>query len=112
VPTGTVRDRVGDVPGVDLAVAYGIPAGRYELLAAAVTLRAPVSAEDFTAAFPDEGPDLIRIVEEIETSSYARLLTGRLREEGIPDTGTAYFRDSGGRYRPLTDADRDRLRAL
>ncbi len=112
VPTASVRDRIGDVPGVDLAVAYGIPAGRFELLAAAVTLRAPVSSEDFTTAFPDEGPDLIRVVEEIETSAYARLLTGTLREEGIPDTGTAYFRDSGGRYRPLTDADRERLRTL
>ncbi|GAA2726793.1 AMP-binding protein [Actinocorallia aurantiaca] len=112
VPTGGVRDRVGDVPGVDLAVAYGIPAGRFELLAAAVTLRTPVSPEDFTAAFPEEGPDLIRVVEEIETSAYARLLTRELRAEGIPEEGTAFFRDSGGRYRPLTDADRERLRTL
>jgi putative long chain acyl-CoA synthase len=112
VPTGLVRDRVGNVPGVDLAVVYGIPAGRFELVAAAVTLRSPVSAEDFTAAFPDEGPALIRVVEEIETSAYARLLTRALREEGVPDAGTAFFRDAGGRYRPLTDADRQRLRAL
>ncbi|GAB3670891.1 acyl-CoA synthetase [Actinocorallia lasiicapitis] len=109
VPTGLIRDRIGDVPGVDLAVAYGIPSGRFELLAAAVTLRAPVSAADFTAAFPDEGPALIRVVEEIPANDYARLLVGELREQGVPEEGTAYFRDEDGSYQPLTDVARKRL---
>ncbi|GAB2867634.1 acyl-CoA synthetase [Actinocorallia aurea] len=113
VPCGIVRDRIGDVPGVDLAVAYGIPAGRHDLLAAAVTLRAPVAPADFTAAFPESGPDLIRIVDEIDTNPYARLLTGRFRAEGVPDEdgGIAYYRDTSGEYRPLTDAARESLRA-
>ncbi|MCD0448819.1 AMP-binding protein [Actinocorallia sp. API 0066] len=110
VPCGIIRDRIGDVPGVDLAVAYAIPAGRHDLLAAAVTLRAPVTAADFTAAFPDRGPDLIRVVDEIDASPYARLLTTRLRTEAIPDQGTAYYRDASGSYRPLTPTARTRLR--
>ncbi|WP_344827982.1 AMP-binding protein [Actinocorallia longicatena] len=110
VPTGLARDRIGDVPGVDLAVAYGIPSGRFELLAAAVTLRTPVGAADFTAAFPDDGPSLIRVVDELPANAYARLLTAGLRAEGVPAEGTAYFRAEDGTYQPLTDVARERLR--
>jgi putative long chain acyl-CoA synthase len=111
VPTGPIRDRLADVQAVDLAVAYGIPVGRFELLTAAVTLRAPVSAAEFTLAFSDGGPALIRVVDEIPASDLSQLRTAELREEGIPEEGTAFYRDENGAYRPLTDNGRKRLRA-
>jgi putative long chain acyl-CoA synthase len=111
VPTGPIRDRLADVQAVDLAVVYGIPVGRFELLTAAVTLRAPVAAAEFTLAFSDGGPALIRVVEEIPASDLSQLRTAELREAGIPEDGTAFYRDENGAYRPLTDNGRKRLRA-
>ncbi|MEO5875906.1 MAG: AMP-binding protein [Streptosporangiaceae bacterium] len=111
VATGPVRDRLADIQGIDLAIAYGVPVGRFEVLTAAVTLRAPVAAAEFTLAFPDHGPALIRVVEEIPTSDLSRLRATALREEGIPEDGTAFYRDENGAYHPLTDNGRKRLRA-
>jgi putative long chain acyl-CoA synthase len=110
--TVPIRDALGELPAVDLAVAYGVPEGSapgLELAAAAVTLRAgrEVTARDLTEALmglePAERPSVVRVVDEIPVTTWYRPVTGPLRAQGIPRTG------AGGRvwYR---DRERDAYR--
>ncbi|MCW2885964.1 MAG: Polyhydroxyalkanoic acid synthase [Streptosporangiaceae bacterium] len=115
VPPGPIRTALGDLPAVDLAVAYGVPVDGVELAAAAVTLRpgAELRAVDLTEAFlavpPPMRPVLVRIVHEIPVTDCHRLLTSSLRDEGIP-AAAAFYREAAGGYRALTAADRGRLK--
>ncbi|HWF36704.1 MAG TPA: AMP-binding protein, partial [Solirubrobacteraceae bacterium] len=110
--TVPIRDALGELPAVDLAVAYGVPEGSapgLELAAAAVTLRAgrELTARDLTEALmglePAERPSVVRVVDEIPVTTWYRPVTGPLRAQGIPRTG------AGGRvwYR---DRERDAYR--
>jgi putative long chain acyl-CoA synthase len=117
---GPIRDALGDLPAVDLAVAYGVrPEGaKHETAMAAVTLRAgcELQARDIgraLSACPPEGrPAIVGVVERIPVTTWFRPLTGPLREAGIPQPGQAWYRDaSGENYRPLTAAARKRLAA-
>jgi putative long chain acyl-CoA synthase len=122
--TTPIRDALGDLPAVDLAVAYGVPAspwedGGLEIAVAAVTLRAgrELTARDITETLlgldPAERPAIVHIVEEIPVTTWYRPLTGPLRAAGIPHPGEsrgAWYRDRAeDAYRPLTDEVRGEL---
>jgi putative long chain acyl-CoA synthase len=115
-----IRDALGDLPPVDLAVSYGLrPAGQTEELAiAAVTLRDghELTAEMISRSVAElaqaERPAIVHVVDEIPVTTWFRPLTRPLRDAGLPpaDTAAAWYLDRGGRrYRPLTDAARRRL---
>ena len=119
-----IRDALGDLPAVDLAVSYGVrPDGAQDALAvAAVTLRRghELDAASLAAAVdalpPAQRPTVVRVVDEIPVTTWFRPLTGPLRAAGVPvpteDGLPAFYLDrSGKRYRPLTDAARRRLLA-
>ncbi|MBV8432069.1 MAG: AMP-binding protein [Solirubrobacterales bacterium] len=120
--TTPIRDALGELDAVDLAVAYGVlpPGGEHEVPVAAVTLRAgpyELKARDIARVMaglsPEQRPLIVRVVDEIPVTTWFRPLTGPLREAGIPEGregAQAWYRDaSGERYRPLTEAARKRL---
>ncbi len=119
--TSPIRDALGDLPAVDLAVAYGVQAngGEHELAMAALTLRpgAELDAKELGAGLrrlPREArPAIVQVVERIPVTTWFRPLTGPLREAGIPEPDTdmqAWYLDASGEtYRPLTDAAHRRL---
>jgi putative long chain acyl-CoA synthase len=120
VYSAPVRDALGELPAVDLAVAYGLDlAGReHELVVAAVTLRPGHSLDarsvgDALERLPAPArPDLVHVVDAIPVTTWYRPLTGPLRDGGIPraNPDRTWYRDRGGRrYRPLTAAARRRL---
>jgi putative long chain acyl-CoA synthase len=120
---GPIRNALGDLPSVDLAVAYGVPInGGQEMLAvAAVTLRPGrhLDAREIAYAMrrfePDERPAIVRVVERIPVTTWFRPMTGPLREQGVPapdEDVAAWYLDAGGEtYRPLTSAAQRRLSA-
>jgi putative long chain acyl-CoA synthase len=118
--TAPIRDALGDLPAVDLAVAYGLllHEGAEQLSVAAVTLRAghELSAEMLSRAVAElpgtERPAVVHVVDQIPVTTWFRPLTRPLRDAGMPaaDGGRAWYLDRGGRrYRPLTAAARRRL---
>ncbi len=119
--TTAIRDALGDLPSVDLAVAYGVPGPRaeHQIAVAAVTLRASreLAAREITLTLraipPEQRPLIVHVVERIPVTTWFRPLTAPLREAGIPHPGEgvqAWYRDaSGENYRPLTVAARRRL---
>jgi putative long chain acyl-CoA synthase len=116
-----IRDALGELPGVDLAVAYGVPApgGEHELAIAAVTLRdrhelTPREVARSLRVLPRANrPAIVHVVERIPATTWFRPLTGPLRAAGIPAPGEgkrAWYLDAGGEtYRPLSAAARKRL---
>jgi putative long chain acyl-CoA synthase len=118
-----IREALGDLAAVDLAVAYGLrpdsAQGRTDLAVAAVTLRdgRELDARELTRAMrvlsQDERPAVVHVVEEIPVTTWYRPIAGPLREAGLPPAGDrAFYLDAGGeRYRPLTAAARRRLAA-
>jgi putative long chain acyl-CoA synthase len=118
--TAPIRDALGDLPSIDLAVAYGVPDGRgRELAVAAVTLAPgqPLSAPELTAALRAlpraRRPTLVRVVERIPLTTWFRPITSSLREEGIAEPGAGlpvfYRGPRADTYRPYTVADHERL---
>jgi putative long chain acyl-CoA synthase len=108
---GPIRDTLGDLPSIDLAVAYGVksPSGGHELAIAAVTLRAghELHEGDIDAALavlPKAArPAIVQVVDHIPVTTWFRPITGPLRRAGLPDPGDGVWsldRDTGG-YRPL-----------
>jgi putative long chain acyl-CoA synthase len=122
VYSAPIRDALGELPAVDLAVAYAVKPERreHELAVAAVTLRDGHTLDAREVGDTLEGlpgparPDIVHVVDEIPVTTWFRPLTGPLREAGLPpaDERRAWYRDRGGRrYRPLTEAARRRLSA-
>jgi putative long chain acyl-CoA synthase len=119
--TTPIRDALGELPSVDLAVAYGVvPRGReHQVAVAAITLRAgrEATADDIAAALAvlprAQRPAVVRVVDRIPVTTWFRPLTGPLREEGVPEPGEGvqawYLGRSGDAYRPLTATARRRL---
>lgn len=119
--TAPIRDVLGDLPAVDLAVAYGVPANGgadAEIAVAAVTLwpgeelRTQELARALEALASAERPAIVHVVEEIPVTTWFRPLTGPLRDAGVPEPdreGQAWYRDGRGRYKPLTAAAHKRL---
>jgi putative long chain acyl-CoA synthase len=111
---GPIRDALGDLPAVDLAVAYGVkaPGSRHELAIAAVTLRAgrELDGSDIGAAvsvLPEAGrPSIVQVVERIPVTTWFRPITGPLRQAGIPEPGPGVWsRDPETEdYRPAEPA--------
>jgi putative long chain acyl-CoA synthase len=116
-----IRDALGDLPAVDLAVAYGVRVGDRadELAVAAVTLRPghQLRIETVSAGLselPAPGrPAVVHVVDEIPVTTWFRPQTAPLRSAGLPRPGDerqAWYLDRGGRrYRPLTETARRRL---
>jgi putative long chain acyl-CoA synthase len=123
--TGPIRDALGVIPAVDLAVAYGVPArdSPREIVVAAITLRQrrTVSARDIgqaLSALPPEGrPRIVHVVDRIPVTTWFRPMTQDLRAAGIPEPNPkdkqgprAWFLDASGQtYRPLTEVARRRI---
>jgi len=118
---GLIRDALGDLPAVDLVVAYGVPAhdSEHDLAVAAVTLRRghQLYPRDIAASVSGlerhQRPQAVRVVEQIPVTTWYRPVTGPLRREGIPEPvggEQAWYLDSRGEhYRPLTSTARRRL---
>ena len=115
-----IRDALGDLPAIDLAVSYGlrVAAGAPEIAVAAATLREghELGPEMISRAFADlepaQRPAVVQVVDKIPVTTWFRPLTAPLREAGLPAAGdgSAWYLDRGGRrYRPLTAAARQRL---
>jgi putative long chain acyl-CoA synthase len=115
-----IRDAFGDLPAVDLAVAYGLRPSQDgpELAVTAVTLcpGETLSTDALSRALAElpEGhrPAVVHVIDEMPVTTWFRPLTGPLREAGLPEAaeGRAWYLDRGGRrYRPLTEAARKRL---
>lgn len=113
---GLIRDALGDLPAVDLAVAYGVqPDGsEHEVAVAAVTLRVghTLTAADIDAALEglsvDQRPAVVQVVDEIPVTTWFRPVTGPLREAGLPSPAAGRvwrFDPDHGRYRPLAGAE-------
>jgi putative long chain acyl-CoA synthase len=119
--TGPIRDALGDIPAVDLSVAYGVvPEGADHAIAlTAVTLRAghELSERDLSGALGGlplaERPAIVQVVAAIPVTTWFRPVTGPLRSAGIPqpDDGAQVWHldPETGRYQPLTDAAHRRL---
>jgi putative long chain acyl-CoA synthase len=120
LPSAPIRDALGRLEAVDLAVCFGVPSASGNAIAvAAVTLR---DGHDLTAAQvtealsrlePRRHPAIVRVVAELPVTTWFRPLSGALREEGIPTVGGDLpvwawdaHRES---YRKLTLAARKRL---
>ncbi len=116
-----IRDALGSVPAVDLALAYGVaPEGEgAEIAVAAVTLRseAALTARELSQALSalprEERPAVVHVVESIPVTTWFRPRTEPLREAGIPEPGEGvqawYLDRSGETYRPLSAAARRRV---
>lgn len=115
-----IRDALGDLPAVDLAVAYPVQpvSDRQPLAVAAVTLcsHAELSAKDISAALgglpQSQRPAIVHVVETIPLTTWFRPDTAPLREAGLPEPAprkSAWYLDRAGAYRPLTAAARRRL---
>ena len=96
VYSAPIRDALGELPAVDLAVAYGlqIPRREHELVVAAVTLRAGHTLDaralgDALERLPAPArPDVVHVVAAIPVTTWYRPLTGPLRAAGIPPAGS------------------------
>lgn len=116
-----IRDALGDLDAVDLALAYGVGAAgtTAEIAVAAVTLRsgAELTAREVSRALsalpPEERPAVVHVVDRIPMTTWFRPRTEALREAGIPEPGKGvqawYLDASGETYRPLSDAARRRV---
>ncbi|MHB8659210.1 MAG: AMP-binding protein [Solirubrobacteraceae bacterium] len=119
--TGPVRDALGDIPAIDLALAYGVLAkgAELEVAVAAVTVRrdCELQARDLSGALAvlprEQRPSIVHVVGEIPVTTWYRPISPPLRQAGIPDpSGGAqawYLERSGDSYRALTSAARRRL---
>jgi putative long chain acyl-CoA synthase len=120
---GPVRDALGDLPAVGLAVAYGVPApsasaepsaaagqsgdaeADTEVVVAAVTLLEghELDGADLTAALaalpPSQRPDFVRVVDEIPVTTWFRPMTAPLRAAGIPSANAWRLDPASGEYR-------------
>jgi putative long chain acyl-CoA synthase len=119
--TAPIRDALGDVPAVDLALAYGVQvqANGPALAVAAVTERRgrSLTSRELTQGLavlpPDGRPGVVHVVARIPVTTWFRPMTQELRAAGLPEPGAGvqawYLDASGEAYRPLTPAARQRL---
>ncbi len=119
--TTPIRDALGAIPAIDLALAYGVPRADddHEIAVAAVTVRAgrELTAREIGRAMgvleTEQRPALVHVVDRIPVTTWFRPQTQQLRAAGIPDSSEdsdAWYLDAGGvTYRPLTAPARQRL---
>jgi putative long chain acyl-CoA synthase len=118
---GPIRDALGDLTEVDLAVSYGVrpDAAESDLALAAVTLRPDMTLEADALTHvlgvlaPEARPAVVHVVARIPVTTWFRPMTAALREAGLPrpgEGGQAWYLERGGRrYRTLTEAAWRRL---
>jgi putative long chain acyl-CoA synthase len=121
VYTTPIRDALGDIPAVGLALAYGVapPDSEFEIAVAALTLREgrTLTPRDLSRALAElprgQRPAVVHVVDRIPVTTWFRPLTEELRPAGIPEPDEekqAWYLDASGEtYRPLTAAARERL---
>jgi putative long chain acyl-CoA synthase len=121
VYSGPIRDALGDLTAVDLAVAYGVkpPGAEDQIAVAAATLRRGhrLTARDIARALAgldrDQHPAIVQVVQRIPVTTWYRPITAPLRDAGLPEPGDgtqAWYRDSGrDSYRKLTPAAYEQL---
>jgi putative long chain acyl-CoA synthase len=119
--TGPIRDSLGTLPAVDLAVAYGLQSdlSSQEVAVAAVTLApgATLTPRELGAAFGwlpfHQRPLIVRVVDRIPVTTWYRPQTAPLRAQGLPVSSkphAAWYLDlEGETYKPFTAAARRRL---
>jgi putative long chain acyl-CoA synthase len=112
-----IAEALGDLDGVELAVAYGVRHGRaaHELVVAAVTLRpratlTAAAIERALAQLAAAGrPDVVCTLPEIPLTAWHRPRVAPLRDRGLPRTGAGAWVRAGGRYVRLTSERRRKL---
>lgn len=117
VPLTAVEDALMHCPPVDLAVAYGVPGpGEREVLIGAVTLIEGRELELEVCSRilanrlpPGHVPTVLRVVDDVQTTTWYRPRRAPLREQGIGLDRTWRWHATDRRYRPLTEDDRIRL---
>ena len=117
VPLAEVEDAAMHCPAVDLAVAYGVPGrGDRDVLVVAVTLveGATLDVERCGRILanrlpPGHVPAVLRIVDDVETTTWYRPRRSSLRAEGLPLARAHRWEPGSRRYRELTAQDRERL---
>lgn len=117
VPTMAMEDVVGVVPGVSLAVGYGVPAeDGTQIATVAVTLRPghDLDVDALSAAVrdglsPAGRPRVVRVVDEIEVTTWYRPVRGPLREAGLPARRAWEWDPVAQAFHTLTAARRDAL---
>ena len=119
--TTPIRDALGAIPAVDLALAYGVApeAEDPEIAVVAVTLRPgrELTAREIGRAVGvlerEQRPALVHVVDRLPVTTWFRPLTQELRAAGIPEPADGrqvwYLDASGATYRPLTATARQRL---
>jgi putative long chain acyl-CoA synthase len=95
VPPSRVRNALGTIASVDLAVSYGVPDGDYEIVVAAVTVLAGSALEkaDLEAAMrllePALRPQCLQVLADIPVTMWSRPLWRPLQRAGLPRPGKA-----------------------
>jgi putative long chain acyl-CoA synthase len=119
--TGPIRDSLGTLPAVDLAVAYGLQTAlsAQEVAVAALTVApgATLTARELGAAFGwlpfHQRPLIARVVDRIPVTTWYRPLTAPLRAQGLPVSTKShpswYLDLEDETYKPFTAAARKRL---
>ncbi|RVW05772.1 acyl-CoA synthetase [Rhodococcus xishaensis] len=110
--TQPIVDVLGEMPQVDLTVAYGVPAGERQVAVAAITVRdgrAPRAAE-VSAALGQlpvaERPDVVHVVERIPLGASYRPSSLALQAAGLPKPSVRawYLDPDTGKYKRFTKA--------
>jgi putative long chain acyl-CoA synthase len=105
-----ISDALGDLPAVDLAVAYAVEHEGATVAGAAVTLRGDRSLTasdlaDALADLPPAGrPAFVRVVDSIPVTTWFRPVTSGLRKDGFPAAGSGagvFVTTAAGGYAPL-----------
>ena len=95
VAPSRVRDALGNISCVDLAVAYGVPDGQHEVLIAAVTLLRGkrLASEELEAAMsglePHQRPQYVQVLADIPLTAWSRPRWRLLQNAGLPRPGSA-----------------------
>ncbi len=107
IPTRPIEDALYDLPGVALAIAYGLalPGATFEIPVAAVVPK-PGEPLDLDALRPGAArPRFVRVVDRIPMTDGYRLLKSPLRAQGIAADGHTFWHDrERDRYVPLDAA--------
>ncbi|WP_441346822.1 acyl-CoA synthetase [Rhodococcus sp. W8901] len=110
--TQPIVDALGEMPQVELAVAYPVPAGESHVAVAAITVhegRVPSAAEIGAALgqLPiEQCPDIVHVVDRIPLGASYRPRASELQAAGLPKPSVrAWYLDvDTGRYKRLTKA--------
>lgn len=110
--TQPIVDVLGEMPQVDLAVAYGVPAGERQVAVAAITVRdgRVPSVAEITAALGQlpiaQCPDIVHVVDRIPLGPSYRPSSSALQSTGLPKPSIRswYLDTASGRYKRFTKA--------